>query len=154
MYHKSLLYISSFNLMDKIPKSAPDSQPAFTQCGIHSKFGSILGLSLTYISSNCTSFCNLDPSYLHEKLLEMGSENIIYWLLTSDAISEVCQYDFDMDKFSVTSNPVNFLKYDDCRGIAGLEVISNALKAVNIKRYMDIREIISLASKNPEKGRN
>ena len=37
-----------------------------------------------------------------KKLIETGAENIISRVLTSDTISEVSQYDFDMEELSVT----------------------------------------------------
>ena len=98
MYQKYLLHISPYTLVVNISRFASDTQPAFIQCEKYARFGSIFGLSLPDISFNCKSFPNLIPHYLNTKLTEMGADNIILRVFTSDFISEVSQYDFDMDK--------------------------------------------------------
>ena len=101
MYQTSPLHISPYNLFVKMPRSQNDPILEFFQCGKHPKFKTIFGLSLPNLSSNCTNFCNLVHHYINVKLVEMGGEDLLTRVLTYDAISEVSQYDFDMENLTV-----------------------------------------------------
>ena len=61
-------------------------------------------------------------------------------MLTSEAISEVSQYDFDMEKLTVYSKhamlPDN---EEECKGIEGLKAIETPFIAVNISPFTEIR---------------
>ena len=107
MYHKYSLYISPYNLAYKMTKSDTDPHPNFLQYGRNSKFGSIFGLSLPYLSSNSTILYRIVPHFLHEKPMYMGAYDLIHFVLASYDISEVSKYIFDMEKFTVTPKTLN-----------------------------------------------
>ena len=72
----------------------------------------------------------------------MEVDNLIYQVLTSDDISEVIQYNFYLDKFTVSTRQFEMTKNeDDWKGISGIYAISNTFKVMKIKRYKDIGEI-------------
>ena len=71
----------------------------------------------------------------------MGEEDIIARVLTSNAVSEASQYNFDMEKISVTPKNIKLPNDEDNhKGISGLEEISNTFKEVNILTNIDIWE--------------
>ena len=78
----------------------------------------------------------------------MGDGGISYQVLTSDTISQVSQYEFNMEKLTVSPKHVKLPRSEEyCRGIAGIDTIANPFKAVNISEYTKTREIGSLASR-------
>ena len=143
----STLHISPFNIVANMPRSGQDKLPAFLQCGRHSKLGEIFGLTLPDINPHSSNFCNLTSHYLYAKLREPGSENLAPRVLTADSISEVSQYDFDMNNSTVTPKHVKLPKNNkDSCGIEGLENIYNPFNIVNIMDLPKITEIGSIAS--------
>ena len=66
------------------------------QYGKHTQLGIIFGLILHDFLLICKKYCSLVPHYINSKITELGAEDLIMKILTSDAISEVIQYNFDM----------------------------------------------------------
>ena len=93
---------TTLKLVDKIPIPASNHQPAFLQCVRHSKFGSIFGISIPELSTNWYNFFNMVTHYIHAKLIELRAEDLSYRFLTSDSISEVNQYDFNIEDLTVS----------------------------------------------------
>ena len=85
----------------------------------------------------------------------MGDGGISYQVLTSDTISQVSQYEFNMEKLTVSPKHVKLPRSEEyCRGIAGIDTISNNFKVVNKAEYKNTSEIGSLASRHEKnKGR-
>ena len=65
-HQDSSLHITPYNLVSRIPRPDSDSKPAFIQCGRHSKFGSIFGLSLRDPPPYSKTYCNNVPHYINE----------------------------------------------------------------------------------------
>ena len=76
--------------------------PAFLQCGRHTKFGTIFGLSIPDLQVNCLDLCDRVHHFLYAKLTELGAEDLASRVLTEDAISEVTQCDFNIEEITVT----------------------------------------------------
>ena len=77
----------------------------------------------------------------------MGVEYLIHPILTSEEISEVTQYDFNLK--TMTDLPKYILLPDDeedRNGIIGIDCIKNTFKLVNISPLTKVREIRSVAS--------
>ena len=86
--------------------------------------------------------------YLYANLLEVGGEDLAPRVLTNDFISEVSQYNFDMNNLTVTSKYAKLPKNDkDSCGTEGLENISNRFKLVIIMDLPNTIEIVSIASR-------
>ena len=62
---ESPLFISTYNIIPKIPRSHLDPLPEFLQCNKHSKHGSIYSLSLHERSLNCKKICCKAPHDLN-----------------------------------------------------------------------------------------
>ena len=92
----SPLYIAPYTLVAQMPRSGYNSLPAFMRCGKNQKWGTIFGLCLPYLAVECPNYCNRVPHYLNTKLIDMGMEDLIHRILTSEAISEVTLYDFNL----------------------------------------------------------
>ena len=77
----------------------------------------------------------------------MGAEDLIHCVLTSEAISKVTQYGFNLQ--TTTSLFEQVLLPDDKEGrngIIGIDCIENPLKLVNISTLTKVKEIGSVAS--------
>ena len=72
----SALRIYPFNIVAKIPRKYYDNQTAFLEYRRHTKFGTIFGLILLEISTNCSEFCNHVPHFLYNKLVELGTQDL------------------------------------------------------------------------------
>ena len=81
----------------------------------------MFGLTLPYMNSKSSNFCNLAYRYLYAKLKKIGDEDLAPRVLTADSISEVTQYDFDMDNLTITHKHAKPPKNDKYSlGIEGL----------------------------------
>ena len=152
MDKESYIHIYTFNIVVKMPRAPTDNIPTFLQCGQHTKFGTIFGLSLPDLSVNCSDFCNRVPYFLYFKLTGLGEEYLASRFLTVDAISKVTQYDLYTENLTVTPKNVILTsneEYLTC--IVGLEKISNPFKKVYISEKINIREIGSVASRQANK---
>ena len=77
----------------------------------------------------------------------MGAEDLIHHILTSEAISEVIQNDFNLK--TMTTLPKHVILIDnkeDRNEIIGLYRIKNPFKLMNISPHTKVREIGSVAS--------
>ena len=101
MDKESPLHISPFNIVEKMPRLSSKKLPSFLQYGRHTKFGTIFGLSLPDLSSNCSGFCNCVPHHLYANSTDLGAEELATRVLTEDVISEVCQYYFNTKELTV-----------------------------------------------------
>ena len=81
------LHITPYNLVSRMPRSASDPKPAFIQCGRHSNFWVIFGLSLPDLTPYSTAYCNIVSHYINAKLTEMGAQDLLYRVLTPDVIA-------------------------------------------------------------------
>ena len=103
-----------------MPRSGQDKLPSFLQCGIHSKLVKIFGLTLTDLNPHSSNFYNPNSHTLYTKLIDLGSEDLAPIVLTADSISEVSQYEFDMNNLRVTPKHVKRPKnYKDSCEIEG-----------------------------------
>ena len=96
------LHISPFNIVPNMHRLGQDKIPAFLQCGRNFKLGKIFGLTLPDLNPHISNFFNLNTHYLYSKLIELGAEYLSPRVLTADSISEVSQYDFEINKLTVT----------------------------------------------------
>ena len=146
MYPDSPLFIYSYNIISKIPRSHLDPLPEFFQCGKQSKLGSIYEISLTKLSLHCANYFRKVPHYQNEILTNLRGEYIVSRVLIEDTISKFSQYGSNMEKLmvypkhSTLSNNANKSK-----GILGLDSIENPFK-VNVSLIQDTIEIGSVAS--------
>ena len=128
-----------------MPISGSDTPSGFLQFGRLSKFVSICDISLQDLFSNCISFCNRVPHFLHAYLTKMEGSNLTSRVLTTDAISEVNQYGFDIEEISVTPKYFKLPNFEyEHKVIYGLEEMSNHFKLVNISTDTYIQEILSM----------
>ena len=135
-----------------MPRSAYDHQPYFLQYGRQSKLGSTFGISPSYLSNNFSNYWNLVSNYLHAKLIKLGPEDLFYWVLTSDAISEVSQHDFNMEELTVSPKQVKLPRNkDNFKGITGIKTTDNSFKVVDTAEDKNIRETRYLASQQAKK---
>ena len=112
------LHLLPYNLVLKIPRLSTKPNTDFTQCGRHSKFGTLFGLSLPDLIPYHTTYCKLVPHYIHTKLLYMGEQDLIPRVLTSNAIMEVSQYEFDVSLLTVSPKHVRLTSpEEDIRSI-------------------------------------
>ena len=84
----SPLDITPYKLIYRSPRSASNSKPAFIQCGRHSGFGAIFGLSPPDLTPYITTYCNLVPHYINSKLTEIGAQDLLSIVPTTKAITE------------------------------------------------------------------
>ena len=118
IHQDSPLHISPYNLVSDMPRSATKPKPASIKCGRHSKFGTLFGLSLPDLIPYHTTYCKLVPHYIHTKLLYMGEQYLIPRVLTSNAIMEVSQYEFDVSLLTVSPKHVRLTSpEEDIRSI-------------------------------------
>ena len=77
----------------------------------------------------------------------MGGEDLISRVLMLEAVSEVSQYELDMDKLIVYTKHVTLPdNEDEWKCIKGIETIQNSFREVHIPPFTKIREIGSIAS--------
>ena len=101
---------------------------------------------------NCSDFYNRVPHFIYAKLTELEAEDLATRVLMEDAISEVTQYEFNIKDLTVTPKHVRLTCNEEyLSGKAGLENISNPFKMVNISAKVNIREIVSVASRQANK---
>ena len=76
----------------------------------------------------------------------MGVEDLITRVLTSGNISEVIQYDFDMENMKVYIKHVTLTNNEyKCRLIAVIKFIKNLFKVFNISPIANVQEIEFIA---------
>ena len=128
--------------------SAPESKPAFIQCGIHSNFGAIFGIRLPDLTPYRTAYCNIVPHYINEKLTQMGAQYILPRVLTPNATTEVSQNKLITESLNASPKYVKLPPQEkDIKGIAGFKAIENIFRFVNIQGYLDINKIQSITSR-------
>ena len=114
--------------------------PAFLKYGKHQKRGTIFGLCLLDMLVECQNYRNHVPHYLNTKLIFMSKEYLIHNILISKEISEVKQYNFNLqtmtdlyDHVLITDNK------EDINGIIRIDCIENPFKLVNISPLTKVR---------------
>ena len=133
-HQESPMNITPYNLVSLIPRSDSDPKTAFIQCVRHSKFGSIFGLILPDITPYITTYCNLVPHYINAKLKDVGAQDLLPRVLAPDTITEVPQYEFNMESINVYPKNVKISSQEkDPKGITGLKSIKNTFKVINIQ---------------------
>ena len=74
--------------------------------------GGTFGITLPDLDRNSSNLCNLTSHYIYDKLIELEAEYLAPRVLTIDSISEVSQYDVDMNNLTATPKYVKLPKSD------------------------------------------
>ena len=115
------LSIYPYNIISKITRSHLYPLPNFLQWGKHSKLETIHALSIPKLSLNGTTYSSMVPHELNSILTNFGGEYIVSRVFMADAIFEVSQYNFDMEKLTVhpkyVTPPKNESKSENIMGI-------------------------------------
>ena len=120
--------------------------PEFTQFSKHSQHVSKYSLSLPELSLKYANFCGKYPHELNSISNNLAGEDIVSRFLSADAIYEVSQYNFDMEK--ITVDPKHAKQPNNDKKIKGIIVLDSILNPFKVIIYpiLDIRYIGLVAS--------